>query len=82
MKGSIFIAISSRWLLHTFTLVMNHPFLDGNKRTGFAASLVFLFINGITLDIDEDFCADMVLAVAQGTMKKAQVAESLRDASR
>ncbi|MEJ0064719.1 MAG: type II toxin-antitoxin system death-on-curing family toxin [Caulobacteraceae bacterium] len=36
------------------SLSQNHPFIDGNKRAAFAATLVFLSINGIELDADAD----------------------------
>lgn len=37
-------AMAAAYLFH---IVMNHPFIDGNKRTGLAAALVFLDINGL-----------------------------------
>lgn len=66
---------------YLFHIVMNHPFLDGNKRTGAAAALVFLFLNGIEVIIEEDAYADIVLAVAQGRMKKGEIAMFLKAAS-
>jgi death-on-curing protein len=54
--------------------VKNHPFLDGNKRVGAVAALVFLALNGYDFDAPEDDFADMVLAVARGEMSKAEVA--------
>src|SRR5580698_4165138 len=39
---------------YLFHIVQNHPFVDGNKRTGAAAAIVFLVINGIELESDED----------------------------
>ncbi len=59
---------------YLFHLVKNHPFLDGNKRTGAAASLVFLFLNGYDFIAPEDDFADLVLAVAQSKIDKAEVA--------
>jgi len=37
-----------------FYLVMNHPFIDGNKRVGLKAALVFLEINSIAIDASDD----------------------------
>ncbi len=53
-----------------YSLVMNHPFLDGNKRTGHAAMEVFLHLNGheITSDLDEQ--ERVFLAVAAGTFER------------
>lgn len=59
---------------YLFHLVKNHPFLDGNKRTGLAAMLVFLGLNGLDLVAEEDHLADVVLGVAAGTTSKAEVA--------
>ena len=38
---------------YLFHIISNHPFIDGNKRTGAAASIVFLALNGIELEADE-----------------------------
>ena len=69
--------MASAYLFH---IVMNHPFLDGNKRTGGATALVFLYLNGIRLNIDEEAFVDMVLAVAQGKLKKRGLARLLQAA--
>ena len=59
---------------YLYHIVQNHPFLDGNKRVGAVAALVFLALNGYDFDAPEDDFADMVLAVARGEMSKAEVA--------
>ncbi len=38
---------------YLFHIVQNHPFIDGNKRTGTAAAIVFLSMNEIELEADE-----------------------------
>jgi len=58
---------------YLFHLVKNHPFLDGNKRVGAVAALVFLALNGYDFNAPEDDFADMVLAVARGEVSKAEV---------
>ena len=58
---------------YCFHLVSNHPFVDGNKRTGFAASLAFLDLNGLRLAADRDAGYGMVLNVAQGRILKPEV---------
>ena len=60
------------------SLVGNHPFVDGNKRTGTAAALVFLQLNGIQIRSDEPALSDLVIAVASGAATKAQVSDYLR----
>ena len=58
---------------YLFHLVENHPFVDGNKRVGAMAALVFLDMNGIDFEAsDEEFTA-MVLRVASGKMLKAEI---------
>jgi len=52
-----------------YGLVKNHPFIDGNKRTGAACMESLLELNGINLFYnDEDELADCILAVAEGKM--------------
>jgi len=64
---------------YLFHIVQNHPFVDGNKRAGTAAALVFLDLNGIEVNIAEDALVALVLSVAQGQTDKPQIATALRD---
>lgn len=43
------------------SLVMNHSFLDGNKRIGLAATDTFLAINGYKLNVDEDYLYNWIM---------------------
>lgn len=63
---------------YLFHIVQNHPFVDGNKRTGTATALVFLEMNGVAIDADEDELVALVLDVAQGRADKPRVAEFFR----
>lgn len=63
---------------YLYHLVQNHPFVDGNKRVGLSAAIVFLDANGVDVMADEDATADMVLAVAQGQLGKEGIGEFLR----
>ena len=56
-------AMASAYLFH---LVMNHAFIDGNKRIGLAAALLFLRYYGTNLIANEDDLTDLVLSVAEG----------------
>jgi death-on-curing protein len=67
---------------YLFHITQNHPFVDGNKRTGAVASLVFLFLNDVELEADDEEFERIVLGVAQGTIDKAAVAEFFRKNSR
>ena len=56
----------------------NHPFVDGNKRVGAVAALVFLDLNGVTLALDETPFEALVMDVAGGQQDKAAVITFLR----
>ena len=51
-----------------FGLIRNHPFIDGNKRIGTHAMLVFLTLNNITLSYEDDKLIFTILSVASGKM--------------
>ncbi|MGL5860596.1 MAG: type II toxin-antitoxin system death-on-curing family toxin, partial [Phycicoccus sp.] len=63
-------------LLHS--IVGNHPLVDGNKRLGWLAVVVFYGVNGIRLDVpDDDAAYDLVIAVATGDLEPAAIVERL-----
>lgn len=49
-------------LVHS--LILNHPFVDGNKRTGIIAMIVFLEINGFHLDVSNNLLVSLALNIA------------------
>ncbi|GAA2745411.1 MULTISPECIES: type II toxin-antitoxin system death-on-curing family toxin [Kitasatospora] len=65
-------------LLHS--LAVNHPFVDGNKRTAWMSTAVFLDLNGVDMaEIDQDAAYDLVVAVAAGEIDDvALIAQRLR----
>ena len=63
---------------YLFHIVQNHPFTDGNKRTGAVTALVFLDWNEVSLCTDEDGLAEITLQVATGQIGKAEVAAYFR----
>lgn len=63
---------------YLYHIVQNHPFLDGNKRTGAATAIVFLAVNNIEIQADEDGLVELTLAVAQGLSGKPEIAEFFR----
>ena len=66
--------------LYAAGIVRNHPFLDGNKRTGYVAALTFLRAAGWKLVApDEDRIAQMLM-LAAGDIDEAAYAEWLRGA--
>jgi death-on-curing protein len=60
-----------------FSLINNHPFIDGNKRLGHAAIEVFLVLNGYELEADVDEQEQIVLGVAAGQIKREELREWL-----
>ena len=63
---------------YLFHVVRNHPFVDGNKRTGLLAALVFLDLNGLTIDQGTNDLYELTLGVAAGTVSKRRVTEGLK----
>jgi death on curing protein len=61
-----------------FHIVQNHPFVDGNKRTGLLAALVFLDLNGISITHVASGLCDLTLEGAEGRSTKTEAAETLR----
>ncbi len=55
-------------------IIKNHPFLDGNKRTGFMTAYSFLKINGKELIASEEDAVITMLGVADGSVDKATLA--------
>lgn len=53
-----------------FSIVMNHPFLDGNKRTGHAAMEIFLILNGLEINASVDEQEKVILALASGELER------------
>jgi death-on-curing protein len=52
-------------------IVRNHPFLDGNNRTGFVVGILFLELNGYHFIASEEDAAQAVLQLAAGTLDEA-----------
>lgn len=65
---------------YLYHLAMNHPFIDGNKRTAFAAMDAFWRMNGYGLNLTDDRAYDMVMQVARGEMSKSELASFLEGA--
>jgi len=62
-------------------VIQNHPFADGNKRTGFLCAFVFLYLNGQQLRAPEAEAVVMTLELAAGTVDEAGYARWLADNS-
>lgn len=66
---------------YLFHIVRNHPFIDGNKRTGAMAAYTFLKLNRVNLTARESGFERIVRRVAEGKMGKASVTAFLRQNS-
>ena len=62
---------------YLFHIVSNHAFVDGNKRTGLLAALVFLDLNGLTMTGGTEDLYAVTLGVADGRVDKDQVIAEL-----
>ena len=58
-----------------FSLIKNHPFLDGNKRIGILAMLVFLDINGLPVTCTNDELVDIGLGLADSSIAETELIE-------
>jgi death on curing protein len=75
-------AIHEMAAAYAFGLVKNHPFIDGNKRIGFAAAVLLLEINGNHFHAKEADAAIQTLALAAGELTEAAYAAWLKANSR
>ena len=62
-----------------FSLVMNHPFVDGNKRVGHAAMETFLILNGYEILASVDEQESVMLSLAAGKMLRTNFLEWLNN---
>lgn len=62
-------------------IVKNHPFLDGNKRTGFLAAALFLEANGVRFNAREEDAVVQTLALAAGAINADEFAAWLKSVS-
>ncbi|MDJ0798179.1 MAG: type II toxin-antitoxin system death-on-curing family toxin [Calothrix sp. MO_167.B12] len=60
-----------------FSLIQNHPFIDGNKRIGHAAMEVFLVLNGFEIDAGVDEQEQVILQLASGKLDREEFTEWL-----
>lgn len=51
-----------------YGFVKNHPFVDGNKRTGAHIMPLFLAVNGYALEYDDEEFIELILSVAAGDL--------------
>jgi death on curing protein len=64
---------------YLYGIVKNHPFVDGNKRTGLAAADLFLYFNGFSLEAEQEDLIQLVTMVASGEIDEDGAAAFFRD---
>lgn len=64
---------------YTAGIVRNHPFVDGNKRTGFITGILFLEVNGARFKATEPDATQVMLALAAGQLSEEDFTAWLRD---
>jgi death-on-curing protein len=64
--------------LYTAGIVRNHPFVDGNKRSGFVIGVLFLELHGFDFKATEEDTTQAVMALAAGTLDESGYAAWLR----
>jgi death on curing protein len=67
---------------YAFGLVKDHPFIDGNKRTGFATAVLFLELNRLRFEASEADAVVQTLALAAGAIDEAGYAAWLKTSTR
>lgn len=65
--------------LYTAGIVRNHPFVDGNKRTGFVIGVLFLELHGFDLKASEADATQALMGLAAGTLDEAAYIAWLRE---
>ncbi len=64
---------------YAFSIIKNHPFLDGNKRTGFSSMGLFLEINGIEISFPKKETVEIMVKIATSEIQIEQLASWLKN---
>lgn len=76
-ESDLFTSIQEKAARLCYGLVMNHPFIDGNKRIGAHSIFIFLALNGIELEYSQDELSNVILQLAVGQIKTDDLLEWL-----
>ncbi len=63
---------------YAFGIARNHPFIDGNKRTGWVVARLFLLLHGFERDASDEQCYIAMLKLAEGSSTQNEFAQWLR----
>lgn len=64
---------------YAFGLIMDHPFVDGNKRTAYVTTRVFLHLNAVNVSIPRMEVALTIVSLAAGEIGEEELAARLRE---
>lgn len=62
----LYITVQAKAARLGYGIIKNHPFIDGNKRSGTHIMLLFLYFNNIELDYSQEELSDFILKIASG----------------
>lgn len=74
----LYASLSEKAAALGFSIIMNHPFIDGNKRTGHAALETFLVLNRMEISASVDEQENVILVIASGKMSRESFVEWLQ----
>ncbi len=80
-KKELYPTLTEKAAALTFSLAMNHPFVDGNKRIAHAAMEVFLFLNGHEINATVDEQEELFLNLASGKLTRGELSEWIKEKS-
>lgn len=67
---------------YAYGIIKNHPFIDGNKRTGIAVALLFLRYNGYDFALTNDEIYNLGMEMANSSLSQNEVAQIFKKASK
>ncbi|MDZ7838421.1 MAG: type II toxin-antitoxin system death-on-curing family toxin [Actinomycetota bacterium] len=71
--NDLYPAIEAKAARQAFGIVRNHPFVDGNKRTGLFVMLTFLELNGIKLNFSQPELVKLGMGISDGTISPGKI---------
>ncbi len=77
--ADLYVSLEEKASALGYSLINNHPFVDGNKRTGMAAMNAFLEMNGYSLVVEPDEGEFFILCVADGEASRDELTQWIRD---
>ena len=76
-RRELYVTVGEKAAALGFSMILNHPFIDGNKRIGHAVVETFLMLNGFEIEAPVDEQGRIVLAIAAGELSREQFVEWL-----